>query len=376
MKIVIAEDFAPHPIGRYRVDSDVSAQRFREEFLLPKLKEAVARNERLDIIFDGLAGCSSSFLEEAFGGLYSAEQLSIPLDELKKTMNITSTQGHYRPFIENTWEYIESAAAALSEQKVTPIPHTITDIFLRKSATDAGFDIPADTVALPGWFLCRSCRFSLSAWLRIVEQGAVIALSKQDVLDKLRQENPSIIVPGEDLPPAAAGAVLAVSTDTLHSLLARTIQLELSLPHRLAEAFNEETKGLPTQTETERLVVQRIGQDKLRAGLLEYWSGQCAVSGLALPEVLRASHIKPWRDCADARERLNVYNALLLAPHLDALFDAGFITFSDDGAIRYSSRLTPDHCCRLGLSESLCISRVDQAHLPFLEYHRKTIFKA
>lgn len=117
MKIVIAEDFDPLPIGRYRTDSSVSAQRFREELLLPGLKEAVAKKEQLDVIFDGVVGCSDSFLEEAFGGLYSTEHLSMPIDELKKVMNITSAKGYYRPFIENTWAYMENAAATFFEQK-------------------------------------------------------------------------------------------------------------------------------------------------------------------------------------------------------------------------------------------------------------------
>jgi hypothetical protein len=33
---------------------------------------------------------------------------------------------------------------------------------------------------------------------------------------------------------------------------------------------------------------------------------------------------------------LDVFNGLLLAPHLDAMFDQGFITVSDDGAVAVS----------------------------------------
>jgi len=50
------------------------------------------------------------------------------------------------------------------------------------------------------------------------------------------------------------------------------------------------------------------------------------VTGLAMSKLLRASHIKPWAACAADAERLDVYNGLLLAPHLDALFDAGLIS--------------------------------------------------
>ena len=45
------------------------------------------------------------------------------------------------------------------------------------------------------------------------------------------------------------------------------------------------------------------------------------------PWHLNARHIKPWRDASDA-ERLDGANGLLLAPHIDHLFDEGCITFS------------------------------------------------
>ena len=66
---------------------------------------------------------------------------------------------------------------------------------------------------------------------------------------------------------------------------------------------------------------------------MNYWSGACAVTGVAEPSLLRASHIIPWAKCESDEERLNVYNGLLLAAHLDAAFDAGLISFEDDGRI-------------------------------------------
>ena len=55
---------------------------------------------------------------------------------------------------------------------------------------------------------------------------------------------------------------------------------------------------------------------------MRLWGGRCAVTGLDLPLLLRASHIKPWRD-SDNRERLDPYNGLLLSPSYDAAFDWG-----------------------------------------------------
>jgi putative restriction endonuclease len=101
----------------------------------------------------------------------------------------------------------------------------------------------------------------------------------------------------------------------------------------LLHTFEKQTATLPRSTEAERVVVQRVGQGIFRAGLLEYWEGRCAITGLAVPALLKASHIKPWADCASDAERLDVFNGLLLAPHLDAAFDCGLITVADDGAV-------------------------------------------
>src|SRR5258707_481379 len=68
-KISIANDFSPYPAGRKRRDGPNSAERFREDILIPALKEAQEHNARVVIILDGVLGYSSSFLEETFGGL-------------------------------------------------------------------------------------------------------------------------------------------------------------------------------------------------------------------------------------------------------------------------------------------------------------------
>lgn len=62
--IAIARDFSRFPAGRFREDGDASGAAFRD-----MLVEALRSNERVEIVFDDVAGFGSSFLEEAFGGL-------------------------------------------------------------------------------------------------------------------------------------------------------------------------------------------------------------------------------------------------------------------------------------------------------------------
>ena len=66
-----------------------------------------------------------------------------------------------------------------------------------------------------------------------------------------------------------------------------------------------------------------------------------AVTGVAKIELLRVSLITPWR-IASVKDRISFYNDLLLAVHIDALFDNGFISFDDKGQILISGELTKD----------------------------------
>ena len=119
----------------------------------------------------------------------------------------------------------------------------------------------------------------------------------------------------------------------LYDALDRTWRLARSLPTAPLVRFQQETAGLPRSTEVERLTVQRIGQNLFRAALLDYWGGRCPLTRISDPPLLRASHIVPWAECDDDAQRLDVHNGLLLSALWDAAFDAGLVSFDDNGTI-------------------------------------------
>jgi HNH endonuclease len=122
------------------------------------------------------------------------------------------------------------------------------------------------------------------------------------------------------------------------------------------------------------LVKARIGQGQFRDQLIDYWEGRCALTGLEVVELLRASHIKPWRD-SNNTERLDVFNGFLLAPGCDAAFDAGFISFSPEGEIQISPRLDQGALTTLGLTSKMKLNKVHAKHLPYLDHHRAAFLK-
>ncbi|MBC8269432.1 MAG: STAS-like domain-containing protein [Rhodospirillaceae bacterium] len=86
MKTVIdvAKDFSPYPAGRYVDDGPYSGEAFREQNLVPALREG----EKVIIQLDGSEGYGSSFLEEAFGGLVRGGYFSA--QELNELLSIVS----------------------------------------------------------------------------------------------------------------------------------------------------------------------------------------------------------------------------------------------------------------------------------------------
>ena len=246
----------------------------------------------------------------------------------------------------------------------------ITITLLEKAATDNGFDLQLEPAA--NWLAFGSSQTSMDVWLTFVEESRFIAaLSRPDVLAGLAGIGSTST---DVLPSGAAGALAVDDIAALHGLLRRAFQLSRTLPDALLHVFETETAKLPRTTEAERVVVQRVGQDIFRRGLLEYWDGRCAITGLDVPELLRASHIKRWADCDTDAERLDVFNGLLLAPHLDAVFDAGFITLAEDGAVLVSDALSAGARSILGLENRLKVRGLHRAHESYLTWHRAYAF--
>ncbi|MCF6272860.1 MAG: HNH endonuclease [Rhodobacteraceae bacterium] len=129
-----------------------------------------------------------------------------------------------------------------------------------------------------------------------------------------------------------------------------------------------ENKDIPKTTK-KALIDARRGQGGFRKELMGRWMQKCAVTGCGVREVLRASHIKAWRSCSDS-QRLDSNNGLLLAAHLDALFDRGLISFSDNGSMLVANRISQKERRTLGLSISLR-EKLLEGERNYLAHHRK-----
>ena len=117
------------------------------------------------------------------------------------------------------------------------------------------------------------------------------------------------------------------------------------------------------------LIDARIGQGKFRKDVLKQWQNRCAVTGSTTQEAIRASHIQPWRDSSDD-ERLNKNNGLPLIASLDALFDAGLISFDKSGRVMVSSKLNEKEHRIFGLNGQRLWKQPSEETAAYLAIHR------
>lgn len=237
---------------------------------------------------------------------------------------------------------------------------------LRKVAADCGFDVLTDGERL---IEAVSTQAPLRVWLGWMGNQPVIGLDMAAVAAELR--------PGEVVilqTPAAAAAEWRAFPDvrSMDVALLQAWRLSRALPNALETRFAAQLAA-STLTEREASIRQRIGQDLFRDGLMTLWGGRCALTRLDEPLLLRASHAKPWAQASDA-ERLDVYNGLLLAAHLDAAFDAGLIALRPDGTVEPSPALSDRANATLGLG-ALAPARLNSRHQPYLAWHRQHIFR-
>ena len=132
---------------------------------------------------------------------------------------------------------------------------------------------------------------------------------------------------------------------------------------------------------TERLQQSwaRVGQGRYRDDMLKLWNNACSVTECSIKESLVASHAKPWRD-SEPKEKTDAHNGLLLASHLDSLFDKFLITFDENWKIKIAPGLESE-CEKMGVTSEMMVkyeklNEQDQKEVQkFLKIHRERFKK-
>jgi putative restriction endonuclease len=175
-----------------------------------------------------------------------------------------------------------------------------------------------------------------------------------------------------EVPPALADALVGLIGqaywEAYSSITALQSPPELALPDTaIIDA------GITGPTFREQLVRARRGQGVFRANVL-LREDSCRVTRVNEPRHLKASHIKPWRDATDA-ERLDGANGLLLSPHIDHLFDEGYITFSSSQELVIVPEVRDKLLDAWGIDAGVRVGEFTREQNAYLEYHRVSVFK-
>lgn len=143
-----------------------------------------------------------------------------------------------------------------------------------------------------------------------------------------------------------------------------------NLPQQF-DTIEKETRSLQGGTR-DTVIKARVNQSVFRERLLGRYH-KCCLCGVSNPDLLTASHIKPWADSSPL-EKVDVDNGFLFCPNHDRLFDRGLISFEDSGKILISKELSP--CDRLftNVAQEMKI-RLTDGNKPYLSYHREHVFK-
>lgn len=255
------------------------------------------------------------------------------------------------------------APAAASAGIHKPLPALVA-----KALADTGYDLISS--ADGDWFAAAISGSAGRVLVQAVDEGVLLAVADPTMAQRIGLASTEVAVPVgmADIGMARGAMQLYEALRVLHSLQTHPAStLSARVEARLA--------GIP-ETERTREVRQRVGQDVFREALMDLWQGRCAVTGIPFPpQLLRASHAKPWAKATDA-ERLDPFNGLLLATHLDAMFDSGLIGFDERGVLIASPHLDPVVRSHFGINEESRLRSMAPGHQPYLAWHREFVLRA
>ncbi len=180
------------------------------------------------------------------------------------------------------------------------------------------------------------------------------------------------------------GVYLTEISQELSNLLILLSRAEvLRIQQELAPVYDEESdyeinleiQARKLEGDLERIQISksRRGQGIFKANV-RLIENHCRLTGVSNIKHLRASHIKPW-SVSSNKEKLDGYNGLLLSPHVDHLFDRGFISFKNSGELMISKELNPRVLDQWSIQSSKNVGEFRSEQREYLEYHREEVFQ-
>jgi hypothetical protein len=243
----------------------------------------------------------------------------------------------------------------------------------------------AETAPKPN-FRTAGSNWSDEGWYVEVEFSELaIPIKPKDFMDDIRPLLAEKYAPLQDNGNGLQGIYLTEISSKFGELLVLLSRTDLpTIQHELAPLLADESeyeinmeieaRKLEGDLEKIQLTKSRRGQGIFKANV-RLVENQCRITGVSNIKHLRASHIKPWA-ASNNDEKLDGYNGLLLSPHIDHLFDRGFISFQDSGGILVSNELNPRVLEQWSIATSSNVGVFRASQQKYLEFHRDVVFQS
>ena len=236
---------------------------------------------------------------------------------------------------------------------------------------------PCSSAQKPADFGEKGNYWSDEGWLVKIEWHKLESpFRPKDHIEKIKSFLPEKYSPIQKSGNGNQGCYLAEIGKDLSDHLIRLANIKYApsdtpLSRSLDNQISEGNENLDEITETDQVreVIVRKVQGKYRKNL-EHIESCCRVTGLADKSFLIASHAKPWVKSIH-KEKIDGNNGLLLSPHIDKLFDKGWVSFRQDGEMLVKEQRVLKVLEIWGIEYPQNVGSFSDEQEVYLSYHRE-----
>jgi len=272
----------------------------------------------------------------------------------------------------------------MEEMKIGDVVFSFADTYIKaigivtspaQSSVKPDFGNAGSNWSDDGWLVDVTFQELGMAQFKPKDHMSLLSQTLPEVLSPIRPDGGGNQIYLAKISKQMADILIALSKGVGDSIVEDLSQnLDFATPNEeLAEVDEIKMRTDIGATQITQIINSRRGQGVFKANV-RLIENTCRVTKISNPKHLIASHIKPWSKSDDA-EKLSGFNGLLLAPHIDHLFDKGFISFEDNGNLIFSSQLDSSVLDKWSVNRNINVGSFRTEQKQFLEFHRDAVLK-
>lgn len=270
----------------------------------------------------------------------------------------------------------------MEEMKIGDVVFSFADTYIKaigivtspaQSSVKPDFGSAGSNWSNDGWLVDVAFQELGMAQFKPKDHMGLLSQTLPELLSPIRPDGGGNQIYLAQISQRMADILIALSKGVGDSIVEDLSQnLDFATPNEgLAEVDEIKMRTDIGTTQITQIINSRRGQGVFKANV-RLIENACRVTKISNPKHLIASHIKPWSK-SDDTEKLSGFNGLLLAPHIDHLFDKGFISFEGNGNLILSSQLDSSVLNKWSIDKKINVGSFRNEQQQFLEYHRDVV---